>query len=156
MNDIFEKIEPMVYQSKISVPYHWWAGDTAGKFLTSLRDHAKILGKKCKTCNRVFIPPRKVCPLCFVDNPDWVELSNDATVTAFTIARRQLAALPAKVPLIFGLMQLDGADTAMLHRIDEIEPEEVSIGMRVTAHFATQRTGTIKDIAYFKPIKGDH
>lgn len=155
MSDPFKGIEPMVYQSKINVPYSWWAGDTASKFYITLRDEKKILGTKCETCNKVFLPPRKVCPSCFTENREWVTLSDEGTVLSFTVARRRFAAIPnnKKVPVIWGLIKLDGADTAMLHYLDEIKPENVTIGMRVKAVFSEVRQGTIRDISHFKPVQ---
>ena len=57
------------------------------------------------------------------------------------MARRQFAAIPAdrKVPVIWALIKLDGADTALLHYLDEVKPEDVKIGMRVKAVFADER-----------------
>jgi uncharacterized OB-fold protein len=152
MSDLLKNIKPMVYESRISVPYHWWAGDTASTFLTALRDEKKIMGMRCQKCSRVYVPPRKVCPICFSENSEWVTLSEKGTVRSFTVARRNLRALHKEPPIIFGLIQLDGADTALLHFIDGIEPEKVTIGMRVAAQFAENRSGTILDIDYFKPV----
>jgi uncharacterized OB-fold protein len=152
MSDFLENIEPMVYESRINVPYHWWAGETASTFLTALRDEKRIMGLRCQKCSRVYIPPRKVCPICFTENSEWVPLSEKGVVRSFTVARRNLKALPKKPPVIFGLIQLDGADTSLLHFIDGIEPERVAIGMRVEAQFAKNRSGTIRDIDYFKPV----
>lgn len=152
MSDLLKNIEPMVYESRINVPYHWWAGDTASTFLTALRDEKKIMGMSCQKCSRVYIPPRRVCPICFSENSEWVTLSDKGTVRSFTVARRNLRALPKEPPIIFGLIQLDGADTALLHFIDGIEPEKVTIGMRVAAQFAENRVGSIRDIDYFKPV----
>lgn len=152
MSDLLKNIEPMVYESRINVPYHWWAGDTASAFLTALRDEKRIMGTRCQKCSRVYIPPRRVCPICFSENSEWVPLSEQGTVRSFTVARRNLKALPKEPPIIFGLIQLDGADTALLHIIDGIAPEKVAIGMRVAAQFAENRAGTIRDIDYFKPV----
>ncbi len=153
MEDIFKDVEPQVLESRINVPYSWWAGDTASRFFTSLRDAKKLLATRCDQCGKVFVPPRKTCPLCFVEKMRWVELSGRGTLEAYTITRRQLAALKKPVPVIFGLVRLDGADTALLHHIGEIDPGAVAIGMRVQAHFAAKRSGTIEDIEYFKPEK---
>jgi uncharacterized OB-fold protein len=155
MSDQFQGIESMVYQSKINVPYSWWAGDTASKFYITLRDEKKIIGTKCTACNKVFLPPRKVCPSCFTENTEWVNISDEGTVLTFTVARRQFAAIPhdRQVPVIWGLIKLDGADTAMLHYLDEIKPENVTVGMRVKAVFSEGRNGTIRDISHFKPVQ---
>jgi uncharacterized OB-fold protein len=40
-----------------------------------------------------------------------------------------------------------------LHYLDEIKPEDVTIGMRVKAVFSEKRKGTIRDISHFKPVK---
>jgi len=152
MENIFLGIEPMVYPGRINVPYSWWAGDTASKFLLAIRDERKILGTRCEPCNRVFVPPRKTCPTCFTENKEWVEVSDVGILEAFTVARRQLAALPGKVPVCFGLIKLEGADTALLHYLGEVDPEDIRIGMRVKARFAEERQGTITDIDYFKPL----
>jgi len=155
MSDPLQGIEPMVYNSKINVPYSWWAGDTASRFFISLRDEKKIMGTKCGACNKVFLPPRKVCPSCFAENAAWVNVSDEGTVLSFSVARRQFAAIPRhkKVPVIWGLIKLDGADTAMLHYLGEIDPERVTIGMRVKAVFSDVRKGTIHDISHFKPVR---
>ncbi|MBW6486237.1 MAG: Zn-ribbon domain-containing OB-fold protein [Syntrophobacterales bacterium] len=151
----FPGIEPMVCHSKINIPYSWWAGNTASRFFTALRDEKSIMGTKCPACGRVFCPPRKVCPICFTENTQWVELACEGRVLSFTVARRQFAAIPKnrKAPVIWGLIKLDGADTALLHYIDEIEPEGVAIGMRVKAVFSEARTGGILDISHFRPTK---
>ena len=151
MEDIFKDVKPQVLESQINVPYSWWAGDTASRFFTSLRDAKKLLGTRCDQCGKVFVPPRKTCPLCFVEEMRWVELSGRGNLESYTIARRQLAALKKKAPVIFGLIRLDGADTSILHHIGEIDPGAVKIGLRVRAHFAAKRSGTIEDIDYFKP-----
>jgi hypothetical protein len=153
MHETLADVEPLVYKSQINVPYKWWAGETASKFFISLRNEKKILGTRCGCCNRVYVPPRKVCPSCFTENPEWVEVSDEGVLLTYTVARRQLAALPEQAPVFFGLVKLDGADTALLHHLGELDEAELRIGMRVKAEFAANRKGTIRDIAYFKPVK---
>ena len=154
MSDSFKGVEPMVYNSKISVPYHWWAGETAGKFLRSLKDDKKIIGTKCSKCNKVYTPPRKTCPACFIENTEWVDLSGEGTLVSYTVTRRQLAAIPKdkKVPVIYGLVKLEGSDTAMLHFIEGISPEEVEIGLKVKAEFAESDETSVRAISCFKPV----
>ena len=101
------------------------------------------------------MPPRKTCPECFTENTEWVGVSDEGTVISYSVARRPLEAIPAdkKIPVIWGLIKLDGADTTLLHYLGDVKPEEVRIGMRVKAIFADSRTGTIRDISHFKPVK---
>ena len=152
MSKPLDTIEPMVQTSQISVPYTWWAGATAGRFLNALRDEQTIYGTRCEGCNRVFVPPRKTCPTCFTTNQRWTPVKNVGTVVAYTVARRQLAAIPEKVPVIFTLVRLDGADTALLHTIAGAEPDRIAIGMRVRACFADGAGATINAISHFEPV----
>lgn len=153
MNTLFDGIEPMVYESGINVPYNWCAGDTASRFFAGLRDERKIWGTRCASCSTTHVPPRKACPICFHSHSDWVEVSSQGVVMTFTVARRQLAAMKQSVPVIFGLIRLDGADTSILHYIGDVSPEAVQIGMRVKAKYSETRKGEIRDIAYFMPCE---
>ena len=76
----------------------------------------------------------------------------EGELVSFTVARRQLAALSKKAPVIFGLIKLDGADTALLHMIGEVDPGKVKIGIRLEAKFSDDRKGGILDIEYFRPV----
>ncbi len=153
MEDIFAEIEPQVYNSQISVPYQWWAGETASKFFTILRDEKKILGTECPQCGRVFCPPKKTCPFCYVDTKNWKEVGPKGKVITYTVVYRQLAALKKDVPVAFGLIQLEGSANAMLHYIGGIEPEKISIGMEVEAVFADEKSASIHAISHFRPAK---
>jgi uncharacterized protein len=146
------RVEPMVYRSGINVPYDWWAGETAARFFISLRDEQKILGTRCGACQKVFVPPRKTCPQCFHETMSWEEVGPEGTLLTFTTARRQLAALPQTVPVMFGLIRLDGADTGLLHRLAEVAPEDLWTGMRLRPVFSETRSGNIMDITCFVPL----
>lgn len=151
MDELFKGVEPMVYASRINVPYHWWAGDTASKFFIALRDEKKILGARCDYCSMTFVPPRKTCPRCGAAEMKWADVAACGTVLAYTVVRRQMAAMPKKTPVVYALIKLDGAETGMLHMIDGVHSEYVKIGMRVRAQFAPERKGHIFDIEYFRP-----
>ena len=58
--------------------------------------------------------------------------------------------LPAVIAIV-------GSDGGFLHTLGEIEPDEISIGMKVEAVWkpVSERTGSILDIAYFRPRQGD-
>lgn len=144
-------VAPQVYQSKINVPYSWWAGDTAAAFFAHLSEKSIVAGR-CESCGNISVPPRKACPGCGSASVAEKALEGGGTVTGFTVARRQLAALGSKkVPVIFALVKLDGADNAFLHMLGGCAPEEVKIGMRVKPVFADDPKGGILDISFFEP-----
>ena len=55
------------------------------------------------------------------------------------------------------MIRLDGASSGgFLHKLDEVAPDDVTIGMAVEAVWkpVEERTGSILDIAYFRPRPG--
>ena len=154
MNTLFDGVEPMVYESGISVPYNWWAGDTASRFFSGLAAERVFYATACDSCGRTFLPPRKNCPLCFKKDLAWKALAPKGAVTTFTVARRPLAALgSAKPPVIFALIKLDGADTAIAHRLSNVAEKDLAAGLRVRAVFAAEPKGGILDVLFFEPDK---
>lgn len=154
MADYWRDAENIVQAGKIKVPYTWQAGETASRYFVQLRDAKKILGKHCPKCDKVLVPPRKICPFCTVPTDRWVELSGRGTVDTFTVVRKGNAIQPMKTPFAYALIRLDGADTGFLHMLGEVEPERIQEGMRVEAVFAEERIGSPRDIAYFRPLAG--
>ena len=70
----------------------------------------------------------------------------------YTVVNEANGCQPVEPPLIYGIIQLDGADNGFVHMLGGVEPEELSIGMRVQAVFKGERKGSILDIKYFKPL----
>ena len=58
-------------------------------------------------------------------------------------------------PVIYAFIKFEGKFGGLIHRLGEVKPEEVEIGMPVEAVFKPQpeRTGTINDIKYFRPVR---
>lgn len=145
--------EIIVHQTALSIPYSWAAGRHATRFYREIAERRKLFGTRCPRCQRVLFPARKACSRCFTETTDWVEVGPAGTVTSFTIvhyAEPQIQPLPP--PLVYGLIQLDGADTAFVHLIHEVDVAQVKTGMRVEAVFAESPQGNILDIKFFKPI----
>jgi uncharacterized OB-fold protein/acyl dehydratase len=141
-----------VVEGKLALPYQYFAGKTGSRFLIALRDDKKILGVKCTTCNKVFVPPRSTCEKCFsllTDN--WVELKPTGTVTNFTVIRYQEPYQPLKPPYILAQIRLDGADTPLTHIVKGIAISQMKTGLKVKAMFAQKTTSTIMDIDHFRP-----
>lgn len=137
---------PRVWRYSIS------AGPVRSKFLLTLRDQQKIMGIKCPSCGRVYVPARSTCFKCFINMNEWVEVSNQGTVETYTVVHQPGPVYPADIPFAFGIIKLDGADTGLVHRIGGIDLDKIAIGMRVEAVFEDQLKGDIRDIKYFRPV----
>jgi hypothetical protein len=81
-----------------------------------------------------------------------VEVSHRGTLLTYTVCQQESRVQPVETPIIYGIIQLDGADTGFVHMLGEVEPEQLRIGMRVQAVFKEKREASILDIKYFKPL----
>ena len=153
MRDDFDTTDCFTVEGKLALPYSYFAGKVGSKFLITIRDEKKIMGIKCNTCNKVFVPPRQTCDLCMEDIRDnWVDVQNVGEVLNYTVIRYQDRHLPKKPPYILALIKLDGADTSLVHVVEGVDVSEVKTGLRVQAVFAEETTNTIMDIDHFEPV----
>jgi uncharacterized OB-fold protein len=123
------------------------------KFFLELRDNGKIFGTRCPKCGVTYCPPSSDCPKCWVPT-DWVELSNQGTLLAYTIIGIPALWLDVKAPYPMGLIKLDGADTGLVHFLGGVEQNQIQVGMRVEAVLKKKedRGGYITDIAHFRSV----
>lgn len=134
--------------------YAWDAGLAIGGFLEGLLA-GRILGRSCRSCGRVLVPPRMFCELCFLPTDGWVELPGAGTVTAFSVCRVSWDLAPLADPELPAVIQLGGAISArLLHRLGGVDPAGISVGMPVRAVWKPQseRTGSVLDIRYWAPV----
>jgi uncharacterized OB-fold protein len=155
MATVTEKLEGKdvwVYHGQIYIPNTYAAGIIGSQFLIALRDKKRILGTRCPTCNRVYAPARSVCKDCFGQLDELVEVSNKGTLLTYTVCQQPNRVQPVEPPIVYGIIQLDGADTGFVHMLGEVDPEQLRVGMRVQAVFKEKREASILDIRYFKPL----
>lgn len=137
--------------------YAWDAGQAIGAYLEGLRA-GKLLGSRCGECRRTVIPPRIFCERCFRPMRELVELPARGTVNTFSLCYVTWDVKPLEEPEIPAVVWVDGADQAgLLHKLGEVEPQAVQIGMAVEAVWkpAHQREGAITDILHWRPRQGD-
>ncbi|MBM3132950.1 MAG: Zn-ribbon domain-containing OB-fold protein, partial [Chloroflexi bacterium] len=130
------------------------AGDVGSRFLIELRNNARIMGMRCPVCNRVYVPARSVCKDCFGQLKEWVEVSDKGTLLTYAIDNVAKPIQPTGTPIIYGIVQLDGADNGFVHMLGGVDAEQIRVGMRVQAVFKPreERTASILDIKHFKPL----
>ena len=152
MNEMLENKEPIIVTGKVIVPYKYSVGSIGSRFLIALRDDKKIIGMKCPTCNKVYLPPRVVCSTCYGQLDEWVDLDGKGTLQTYVVVHYALQVHPVEPPFAYGIIKLDGADTGLTHLLGEMDLNEISMGMRVEPVFREERQGNILDIKYFRPI----
>ncbi|TSD95725.1 DNA-binding protein [Skermania sp. ID1734] len=124
-------------------------GPVLGRFLTALRGK-RILGIRGSD-GRVIVPPSEYDPVTSKPLTEFVDVADTGTVTTWSWVAKPLEAHPLPHPFAFALIQLDGADTAMLHAVDAGSPDAMYSGMRVRARWRGETIGAITDIVCFEP-----
>ncbi|MBC7304497.1 MAG: OB-fold domain-containing protein [Nocardia sp.] len=142
-------VEVLSAPLRVRFDYTRSVGPIIGAFLTGLRER-RILGARSSD-GRILVPPPEYDPHTCTALEELVEVAATGTVTSWTWVSEPLPGQPFDRPFAWALIQLDGADTALLHALDVAEPGQVSTGMRVSARWADERTGRIQDIACFEP-----
>ncbi|MFX1474080.1 MAG: Zn-ribbon domain-containing OB-fold protein [Promethearchaeota archaeon] len=138
-----------------NVKYAWTAGIAYGRFLEELKN-GKIIGRRCRECERILVPPRMFCEQCFRPTDEWVYVKDTGRINTFSLSYLDADARRIKTPIPVAVIDIDGASPGIgiLHKLGNVDPEKVYIGMRVRAVWkpATQREGSVTDIKYWEPI----
>ncbi len=160
----------------ITVPYQWTPGPIIGIFLGGLKER-KILGGKCSSCDKIYVPVQDMCRDCLEDmsEENFVEVEQEGTVEGFTRIEKNFFGerpsdeylgqriSPAEIeqhpllwfpeaPYVVASIKLDGADTAMLHLVKGEDMDKLKTGSRVRALWKEETAGHITDIDCFEVI----
>ena len=145
-----EPVESIVTPS--SVTYTYTPGRATTRFLEGIRQ-GRILGQRCPSCSKVYVPPRGACPRCGVPTQEEVEVKDRGTVTTFCVVNVPSENIELKLPYVAAHILLDGADIPFFALIQECEASDVRMGLRVEAVWAPKEEWgpTTENIRYFKP-----
>lgn len=123
-------------------------GAVMSQFFTALKDQ-KVLGIKGSQ-GQVICPPLEYDPQTADSLSEFVELSDTGVVKTWSWVSQPLDKHPLQKPFAWVLVQIDGADTSMLHILDA-DKTAIKTGMKVKIRWAENRLGRIRDIACFEP-----
>jgi len=100
-------------------------------------------GSKCSVCGTVYFPPRSVCPECTqhrqsIEKMMPFHLSGNGEVISFTVVHEAAEGFEMQVPYVVALVRtVEGP--VLTGQVVDIDPKDVSIGMRVHATFRKLR-----------------
>ena len=145
-------------KAQIFVPYELALGPVYARFFDSLKEE-KIMGTRCKKCNRTVTPPRGFCPRCFEKIEEWVEVGPEGTIESWAYIVYEFFGMAVKPPYVAGSIRLDGTDVGFQHIIGGFDlsdfnsvRDKVKLGGKVKAVWSKEKKGDILDIAYFEPL----
>lgn len=113
---------------------------TSASFYQFLGEH-KLMGSRCRSCGALYVPPRPLCPACYGDDMEWVEMGGSGSLLAFTtihIAPTAMieAGFNKDNPYCTGIVRLaEGpAISAQIVGVDARQPTHIAVGspLRVT------------------------
>ena len=143
-------MSPIVIKHPYHVEYvHSYGQDSP--FFAGL-SNGKLLGPRCGRCAYTYATPRLACATCGGET-DWVELPRDGRVHTFTTCYFGSEEFLKETPFHLVLVEFSGVDTLLLARLIGPEgPEDIRIGMKVTARF--RRNSRLKPTdVYFVPAE---
>ncbi len=154
LEKVDKNIEARAWQGEIPIQGRYTYGLAGEKFFREIMQNGRLLGTRCPECDYTYVPPTLYCERCFAKLDEWVEVGPEGTVQSFTVLLVAPDGSLLEEPDILALIQLDGADSVLVHRLGKVELDELAIGMRVKAVFKPkkQREGSILDIVHFVPI----
>jgi uncharacterized OB-fold protein len=139
---------------EVDARYAWDTGVAVSGFLRGLREGV-IVARECRSCHRVLVPPRMFCEQCFRPTDRWLQVQDTGRVNTFSICHIAWDMEPLAEPELPAVVEIDGASPGIgiMHKLGEVRPEDVSVGMEVEAVWLPEadRTGSILDIRYFRP-----
>ncbi|MEB3755686.1 MAG: Zn-ribbon domain-containing OB-fold protein [Desulfurococcales archaeon] len=129
-----------------SVPIYW----------RNRLHYYRLIGGRCKKCDRVFFPPQNRCPYCGSDEIEPVNLPRIGKLLSYTVSYNPPEGYKLQTPLIIGLIDL--GETRIIAQLTDISPEEISEGIEVEAvvrKIREDRTAGLIHYGYkFRPVIG--
>jgi uncharacterized protein len=94
----------------------------------------RLVAPKCGRCGAFRLPPTSYCPECQSAEVEWTELSGSGEVYSFAVVHG-FPGLPdvTLVPVVVDLPDAPGA--RLVSNVIDIDPAEVTIGMKLTVDF---------------------
>ena len=136
----------------VRLRYVHTASPAESAYLRGLAE-GRLVGQRCPTCGKVYIPARGTCPADGVPTDSEVELPDTGTVTTFSVVNVGYPGQQVTPPYVAAAVLLDGADIAFQQLILGCDPGEVRMGMRVRAVWRPREEWgmTAGNISHFAP-----
>jgi uncharacterized OB-fold protein len=128
--------EHLVMEHLVTLTYREPLTSNLNRYADMLLE-GRIVGHRCPSCSRVYVPAKGYCPLCVVPTTeaDEVEVPDTGVLTGFTIVTPVNYYGQTKTePFVYASVLLDGADTVLGGMdITGVPHSELRAGLRVKA-----------------------
>jgi|TARA_B100001750_G_C15437525_1_gene561747 uncharacterized OB-fold protein len=94
----------------------------------------RIVGTRCKECEKKYFPPQRICKNCKSENIEDYEMPKKGKLITYTFLHEPMSDFKDQIPLPIGIIELDKGVKFPAQLVDAT-PENVKIGMKVEAVF---------------------
>src|SRR5215475_4626634 len=88
-------------KAPVHLDYTVTAGQTLSRFLAGVVE-GRLIGRRCPSCKKVYVPPKGACPTCAIPCTDDVPVEESGTVTTFCIVNVPFEGQTMKLPYTYG------------------------------------------------------
>ncbi len=145
-------LAPSAWQGTLPVTNRYTLGLAGERFFRGIKENGRLLGTRCRRCDHIYVPAATFCERCLDELDEWIDVGTVGEVYTYTLLYTNYEGFQEPNPQIIAFIRF--GDGGLIHKLAFVEPDDVSIGMHVTAVFrpVAEREGSILDIAYFKPV----
>ncbi len=108
----------------------------------------KLVGSRCKACGKLYFPARPMCPECYGNEMEAVELSGRGELAAYSVIYIAPSAMiqagyDRKNPYCVGVVRLEEGPSicAQIVGVDVKQPQTIVVGTPVRATFLQRGEG---------------
>ncbi len=141
--------EPLRAPHTVAFSYARSVGGATERFLRGLA-RAEVWGSRLPD-GRLVVPPVDHDPVTGAPAEDFVRVGDAGVIRTWTWVADPMPEHSPSRPFAFALIELDGADTSLLHMVDVDDERDMVTGLRVRADWRATRAGSILDIRAFVP-----
>lgn len=107
------------------------------RFWRENQSRYNMQGKKCGACEKVYFPPRDLCPKCrraSIGKMEALKLSGKGKVVSYTTVHDGLPEFSMQVPYMMAIIELEEGPM-ITGQIVDAEPEDIDFGTEVESVF---------------------
>ena len=107
------------------------------RFWRESQSRYNMIGRKCGNCQKVYFPPRDICPKCrraSMGKMEKLKLSGKGTVVSYSVVHEGLPAFQMQIPYTMAIIELEEG-TRITGQIVDCCDGKVTIGSKVETVF---------------------
>ncbi|MGB3409974.1 MAG: Zn-ribbon domain-containing OB-fold protein [Microthrixaceae bacterium] len=134
------------------IVYDYTPGRATTRFLRAIAEK-RLVGQRCPTTGKVYVPPRGVSPISGLPTTEEVELGHDGTVISFCVVNLDFTGNAQEIPYVSALILVDGSDIPIYGLVREIPYSDVRPGLRLKSVWVDDAdlTTSFENIKWWAP-----